>query len=120
MRFQLTVASLFAAALAAPAPQTTPTEDCPNPAHCSGPPDSANYENIDITDYSLRTNNGTIQSVYFKLSGENATDLVCKTGVIPSLPAPVVTCGDSDYRFGMVGPMNGDYGLAIYHQTSPA
>jgi hypothetical protein len=99
----LTIASLFAAALAAPTPQTT---DCPNPAHCGGPPDPAHYENVDITDWSLRKNNGTIQSVYFKLSGENATDLVCETGVIPSLPAPVVNCGDSDYRYDSFWTIN--------------
>jgi hypothetical protein len=123
----LTLASLFAAALAAPAPQTTPIPECPNPAHCpqNGLPNPDHYENIDITDWSLRKNNGTIQSVYFKLSGDNATDLVCERGVIPSLPAPVVTCGDSDYRFGMVAPNSewndsDDFGLAIYHQTSPA
>lgn len=112
-------AALFGAAIAAPAAQTP---ECPNPAHCGPPSNPANYENIDITDYSLRRNNGTIQSVYFKLSGENATDLVCETGAIPSLPAPVVTCGDSDYRFGMLAPANGttEFGIAVYHQTGVA
>jgi hypothetical protein len=114
----LTLASVFAAALAAPAPQTS---DCPNPAHCGAAPDPAHYENVNIEDYSLRKNNGTIQSVYFKLSAGNATDLVCQTGATPSLPGPVVICGDSDYRFGLTAPQNGtsDAGLAIYHETSP-
>lgn len=57
----IAVASLFAAALAAPAPAPQ-TTDCPNPAHCGTAPDPAKYENIDISDYYLRKNNG-IQSV---------------------------------------------------------
>ncbi|KAJ4374007.1 hypothetical protein N0V83_002746 [Neocucurbitaria cava] len=102
-------------------PQTT---DCPNPAHCGGgAPDPSTYENINIADYTLRKNNGTIQAVYFKLSGNNATGIVCETGAVPTVPSEVVTCGTSDYRFGVVEDPNGgedtDVGLAIYHQTSP-
>ncbi|KAF2032185.1 hypothetical protein EK21DRAFT_99078 [Setomelanomma holmii] len=113
-----TVASFLAAtALAAPAPQTT---DCPNPAHCGGSaPDPATYENIDISDYFLRKNDG-IQSVSFKLSGNNHTDLSCSIGAT-TLPSNVTTCGDSDYRFGLIEPLtNGsDVSFRIYHQTAP-
>lgn len=107
--------ALFAAALAAPAPQTT---GCPNPAHCGPAPDPSKYENIDISDFYLRKNDG-IQNAGFKLSGNNATDIACEIGAVPSLPSEVVTCGTSDYRFGLIKGQDSDYGLAIYHQTSP-
>ncbi|KAL6712659.1 hypothetical protein ACN47E_000536 [Coniothyrium glycines] len=116
----LTIASLFAAAaLAAPMPQTP---DCPNPAHCgTAPPDPSTYENIDISDYILRKNNG-IQSISFKLSsGATTTDISCSISAVPSIPSDVVTCGTSAYRFGVVANPNGgsEPGIAIYHQTSP-
>lgn len=114
----LTLTPLFAiAALAAPAPQTT---DCPNPAHCGGPPDPSSYENIDISDYTLRKNDG-IQAVYFKLSGNNATDIVCQTGAVPSIPSEVVTCGETKYRFGLVEDPSGgsEPSVAVYHETAP-
>lgn len=120
MRFSTAASILFAgAAFAAPtpAPQTT---DCPNPAHCPAPVDPNKYENIDITDYSLRKNNG-IQNVSFTLKGETGEDVQCSIGKTDSLPSPVVTCGDSPYRFGLIEPTDGatgDAGLAIYHQTS--
>lgn len=110
------VSALLATALAAPAPQTT---GCPNPAHCGGsPPDPSTYENVDIADLYIRKNNG-IQSASFKLTGANATDLACEIGVVPELPSEVVTCGDSDYRFGLTKGENTEFGLAIYHQTAP-
>ncbi|KAJ4384234.1 hypothetical protein N0V86_001081 [Didymella sp. IMI 355093] len=110
-----TIASLFAAAaVAAPAPQTT---DCPNPAHCGGAPDVSKYENVDISDFSLRRNDG-IQNASFKLSGNNGTDISCEIGAVPSLPSEVVACGTSDYRFGLTKGESSEYGLAIYHQTS--
>ncbi|CAO2657521.1 Nn.00g036470.m01.CDS01 [Neocucurbitaria sp. VM-36] len=117
MQFITVASALFAAALAAPAPQTT---DCPNPAHCGGAPDPSTYENIDISDYTLRKNDG-IQSVYFKLSGTNGTGIVCQTGAVPTVPSEVVSCGESAYRFGVVADPNGgeETGLAIYHQTAP-
>lgn len=111
----LTIASLFAAALAAPAPQST---GCPNPAHCGGAPDPSKYENININEFYLRKNDG-IQNAGFKLSGNNVTDIACEIGAVPSLPSEVVTCGTSNYRFGLTKGESTDYGLAIYHQTSP-
>nr|WPZ50800.1 Alt a 1 domain-containing protein [Alternaria solani]WPZ50801.1 Alt a 1 domain-containing protein [Alternaria solani]WPZ50802.1 Alt a 1 domain-containing protein [Alternaria solani]WPZ50803.1 Alt a 1 domain-containing protein [Alternaria solani]WPZ50804.1 Alt a 1 domain-containing protein [Alternaria solani] len=115
-----TLAALFgAAAMAAPAPQTP---ECPNPAHCGGPPDPSTYENIDISDYTLRKNNGTIQSVSFKLSGNNATDLECSGGPYPVLGGEVDTCGDSKYRFAMTPAENGTdaFGIRIYHELGLA
>lgn len=115
MQFFTVASALFAAALAAPAPQTS---DCPNPAHCGGsPPDPSTYENIDITDFFVRKNNG-VQNASFKLTGKNATDLECTIGAT-GLPSKVVTCGDSDYRFGLTKGDTTEFGLAIYHQTSP-
>lgn len=105
MQFFVVASALFTAALAAPSSQA---------------PDPSTYENIDITDYTLRKNDG-IQAIYFKLSGNNATGIVCETGAVPTIPSEVVTCGDSDYRFGVVAATtsDSDVGLAIYHQTSP-
>ncbi|KAH6620405.1 hypothetical protein C7974DRAFT_232779 [Boeremia exigua] len=111
-----TALALFGAALAAPAPQTS---DCPNPAHCGGGPiDPSTYENVDISELYIRKNNG-IQNASFKLTGDNATDLVCEIGAVAELPSEVVTCGDSDYRFGLTKGEESEFGLAIYHQTAP-
>ncbi|KAI4911861.1 hypothetical protein J4E90_006678 [Alternaria incomplexa] len=113
-----TLAALFgAAAMAAPAPQTS---DCPNPAHCQGPPDVNSYENVNFKDYTIRKNNGTLQSVSFKIDGRNATDLSCVGGPYPTLPAPIVNCGDSKYRFAMTKDINGDYPITLYHELGTA
>jgi hypothetical protein len=92
----IAAASLFAAALAAPMAQTS---DCPNPAHC-GEPSTTVYENVDISDYTLRKNNGIIESVTFKLKGdETAEPILCSVGPTPTLPSETVVCGDnSKYR----------------------
>lgn len=111
----LTIASLFAAAVvAAPAPQTA---DCPNPAHCSSPPNPAHYENVDISGLTIRKNDNGIQNASFKLSGQDGTDIPCEIGAVPSLPSEVVTCGTSDYRFGLTKGKSTEFGLAIYHET---
>lgn len=113
-----TLAALFgAAAMAAPAAQTP---DCPNPAHCQGPPDVNSYENVNFKDYTIRKNNGTLQSVSFKIDGRNATDLSCVGGPYPTLPAPIVNCGDSKYRFAMTKDINGDYPITLYHELGTA
>ncbi|OAL06134.1 hypothetical protein IQ06DRAFT_301178 [Phaeosphaeriaceae sp. SRC1lsM3a] len=118
----LTIASLFAAAaIAAPAPQTS---DCPNPAHCGTPSDPSKYENVDITDYTLRKNDSGIQSISFKLSGQNATDILCEVSPFTGFPSKTVTCGstdpDSGYRFIAIEPKGeGDADIAVYHQTAP-
>jgi hypothetical protein len=110
------VASLFAAALAAPAPQTS---DCPNPAHC-GTPSTAHTENVDVKDFFLRKDGDSITSVDFKLSGDNATDVSCAIGAT-GLPSKTITCGepDSGYRFILIEPKDPsrDADLALYHQT---
>jgi hypothetical protein len=112
-------ASLFAAALAAPVAQTP---DCPNPAHC-GPPDTTYYENIDISDYTLRRNGSAITSVNFKLSGDSAKNISCAIGAT-TLPSETITCGepDSGYRFILIKPTDPsrDADIAIYHQTGQA
>lgn len=118
MQFITVASALFAAALAAPTPQNS---DCPKPTHCGGSaPDPSTYENIDISDYYLRKDDG-IQSISFKLSGNNATNIACEIGAVPTLPSEVVACGESDYRFGVIESPNGQTGpgLAIYHQTAP-
>jgi hypothetical protein len=56
----------------------------------------------------------------FKLSGNDAKDLVCKTGAIASLPSDTITCGDSNYRFVLTKGKETDYSLSIYHQTGVA
>ncbi|KAF2823322.1 hypothetical protein CC86DRAFT_65998 [Ophiobolus disseminans] len=105
----LTLASLFATtALAAPAPQ-------PNPS---------SYENINIDDFSLRHNNGKIESISFSLSGDNATCLSCETC---STPEPNVNIGYGDkeiseYRFSLVEPVDlagSVFNVTIVHQTAP-
>jgi hypothetical protein len=114
----LTAATLFAAALAAPTPQTP---DCPNPAHCGGsaPLDPASYENIDISDFFLRKNPG-IQSAGFKLTGNNGT-VACSIGAVESLPSAVEACGDSKYRFGLIESTDGsEIGLRLYREIGPA
>ena len=57
MRFFTAASVLFAAAIAAPTPAPQ-TSDCPNPAHCGEPADPSKYENVNISDYYLRKNNG--------------------------------------------------------------
>jgi hypothetical protein len=115
----LAAASLFAAAFAAPAPQTS---DCPNPAHC-GTPSPERYENINISNFFLRKNGSSIDSVDFKLSGENADNISCAIGAT-GLPSATITCGepDSNYRFILIKPTDPsrDADLAIYHQTGQA
>jgi hypothetical protein len=101
---QFIVASaLFAAAIAAPAPVS-----------------QTSSENINISDYFLRKNNG-IQAVDFTLQGNNGT-VKCAIGATPSLPSEVVACGDSKYRFGLIKPTAAysDAGLAVYHEYGPA
>jgi hypothetical protein len=115
----LVAASLFAAALAAPAAQTP---DCPNPAHC-GAPSTGPYENVDITDYFLRKNGSDITSVDFKLSGNAGKNISCAIGAT-TLPSETITCGEPDsmYRFIMTKPTDPsrDADIAIYHQTGQA
>jgi hypothetical protein len=108
----LIAASIFAAALAAPAP--VPKDDAP-----------ASTENVYVTDFYLRKNieTGKISSVDFKLSGKNATNIACDFSN-PTLPSDTVTCGapDSNYRVILVKPTeaNHDVDLSIYHQTGQA
>ncbi|USP82864.1 hypothetical protein yc1106_10138 [Curvularia clavata] len=85
-------------------------------------------EMVTITDYSLRWNFNQVESVSFKLSGNNATDLECTSpsGAIQQIPSPVYTCGDSKYRFGLQPVQSGfnmndpQYNIAVYHETGPA
>lgn len=114
----LTAATLFAAALAAPAPQTS---DCPNPAHCGGSaPDPSTFDNVDVTDFFLRKNPG-ILNAGFKLSGKNGT-VQCEIGAVESLPSEVEVCGDSKYRFGLIEATGAgsEVGLRLYRETGLA
>jgi hypothetical protein len=107
----ITVASLFAAAaLAAPAaiPQDVP----------------AYVETVTVTKFFLRKNTetGTIDSVDFKLSGDDATDISCAISA-PTLPSETITCGDnSPYRFILTKSTDAtrEVELSIYHQTGQA
>jgi hypothetical protein len=106
----ITVASLFAAAaLAAPAaiPQDTPTY----------------VETVTVTKFFLRKNTetGTIDSVDFKLSGDDATNISCAISA-PTLPSETTNCGDSDYRFVLTKSTDAtsEVELWIYHQTGQA
>jgi hypothetical protein len=110
----ITAASLFAVALAAPAPQASGAPTCPEV-----------YENINVTDFSLRKNNGTIQSVSFKMTGDAAKEpILCSIGESPSFPSEMVTCDDgkSKYRVVLIAPKDGstDPEIAMYHETGQA
>jgi hypothetical protein len=102
--------TLFAA-LAAALPQNTPNPDA--------------YENIDIADFTVRKNEpeGTISAVSFKLSGDDAKDLLCEASD-PSFPTDVITCGETKYRFALFPSENQDEGyefnLRLYHELGPA
>lgn len=103
------ITSLFAG-LTAALPQATPVP--------------GSYENIDISDFSVRKTSGeptTIQSVYFKINGTDATDLVCSVSD-PAYPSKVITCGESKYRFAIapaaVEPY--EFELSLYHELGPA
>ncbi|KAK2042771.1 hypothetical protein LZ31DRAFT_555859 [Colletotrichum somersetense] len=106
MKFTLaTVVALFgASAIAAPAPQGASVLP---------------YENIDISDLSVRRlQNGTVTNVNFLLSGNDAKDLAC--GAATDVPSYVITCGESKYRFAIFHGNKTDYGLRIYHELAPA
>ncbi|KAF2451794.1 hypothetical protein P171DRAFT_426247 [Karstenula rhodostoma CBS 690.94] len=113
----LTAATLFAAALAAPAPQTS---DCPNPAHCGGGSPDPSTDNVDITNFYLRKN-PSIQNAGFTLSGNNGT-VKCEIGAVESLPSTVVVCGDSKYRFGLIEATTAgaEVGVRLYRETGTA
>jgi hypothetical protein len=119
----IAAASLFAAALAAPAPKPQ-TSDCPNPAHCGETSPTA-YENIDITDFWLRKNNGSIESVSFKMTGDEAKEpILCSVGATPTFPSATITCDDgkSNYRVILTAPKDSadDVTISLYHQTGQA
>jgi hypothetical protein len=117
MQFIAVATALFATALAAPA--VAPTADCPNPAHCQGPPEVGSYENINIKNLFVRKTGDKVVAVDFKLSGDDVTDIVCKNGPV-ELGANLATCGDSQYRVSLIKGKTTDFGLAIYHQTGQA
>ncbi|GAB0135923.1 hypothetical protein EsDP_00004244 [Epichloe bromicola] len=90
------------------------------------------------TDESLRTEKTTItnlfvrqyvtggdkriDSVTFKLSGDNATDLDC-AAQSPEFPNPQrpTTCGTSKYRFTLrPGTDGSEFSLRLYHELAPA
>jgi hypothetical protein len=101
MKYFAVASALLATAFAAPAAQ-------------------GRTENINITDLFVRKNGDKITAFDFKLSGNDAKDLVCKTGAIASLPSETITCGDSNYRFVLTKGKETDYSLTIYHQTGVA
>lgn len=82
-------------------------------------PDPSTYENVDITDFSVReeyANSTTVQSiesVYFVLNG-NTT---CQAND-PGLDGTVFTCGETSYRFGLINGTESDFALRIYKATS--
>jgi hypothetical protein len=84
-------------------------------------------ENIDIADFTVRktqaagSDEKTIEAVSFKLSGDDAKELLCEKSK-PGLPSEVITCGDSKYRFVLQeGTVEGyEFGLTIYHELGTA
>jgi hypothetical protein len=63
--------------------------------------------------------NGTVRNMSFKLTGRNATDLLCaKTD--PDFPSAVITCGDSKYRFALYPGKEFEYSLRLYHELGLA
>ncbi|KAG9255657.1 uncharacterized protein F5Z01DRAFT_550652 [Emericellopsis atlantica] len=102
--------------LAAAAPKATST-----------PPNPDSYENVDIADFTVRKEQAAgqdtptaINSVSFKLSGDDATDLACSASN-PDFPSEVITCGDSKYRFVLQpGSDDAEFGLTLYHELGPA
>lgn len=109
------LATLFAAALAAPAPQTT---DCPNPAHCGSPPDPSTYDNVDISNLFVRKN-PDVKSFDFDIKGANGTAR-CEADSFDKLPQ-IVVCGDSNYRAGLTElTEDGKAEISVYRQTGPA
>jgi hypothetical protein len=110
MQFFIAASVFAAAALAAPAP--VPQDNVP-----------ARTETVDITKFFLRKNTekGTIDSVDFLLSGDEATDIQCAISN-PTLPSETTTCGDSPYSFVLTAPKDdsSEVTLALYHQTGQA
>ncbi|KAH8886328.1 hypothetical protein GQ53DRAFT_809651 [Thozetella sp. PMI_491] len=83
--------------------------------------DGGMTETISIGDLSVRIPYGsdTIESVYFRLNGTDATNLDC-LATSPGLKWTVFTCGDSKYRFGLGPGTNVTYALRIYHELGIA
>jgi hypothetical protein len=83
-------------------------------------------ENIDLAEFTVRktqafdSDKKTIEAVSFKLSGDDAKDLLCEASK-PGFPSEVITCGDSKYRF-VIQEGTGDYefGLTLYHELGTA
>ncbi|KAG6031508.1 hypothetical protein E4U41_007542 [Claviceps citrina] len=114
-----TILSVAAATLvsAAPAPERDPNATV--------------YENINISDFYVRkTTDGpqshnypVIEMVSFRLSGDNATDIVCE-GNKPEYPNPksVFSCANSYYSFSLHPGVSAGYefSLQIYHALGAA
>lgn len=91
-----------------------------NPAHSTNAtaPDPSTYENIDISDLSIREilegntlNVIGVESASFTLNG----NLTCESDVI-DLTGVVYGCADSSkYSFAVVNGSTTDYALRIYH-----
>ncbi|KAI0007341.1 hypothetical protein F4779DRAFT_515624 [Xylariaceae sp. FL0662B] len=112
MRFIAATAIFFflgTTALAAPTPQD----------------DDPQSEDVSITDFYAHkagangTTAGTVDSVSFKLSGENATDLSCSAST--GIPSDVITCSETVYRFALYpGNSTANFVLRIYHELGVA
>lgn len=107
--------ALFFAGLAAAAPSSLLATLTNGTA-----PDPSSYENVDITDFSVREQLAgsslaveSIASVYFVLNG-NTT---CKAEN-PGLEGTVFGCGETNYSFGLVNGTDTDFALRIYKATS--
>ncbi|KAI9901062.1 hypothetical protein N3K66_002879 [Trichothecium roseum] len=86
---------------------------------------AAATENVDISDLTVRKTSGeptTIQSVSFKLKGDDADGLACEASN-PAFPSEVITCGESKYRFVISAGEPADeseFGLRVYHELGTA
>ena len=104
----ITLAALAGAAMAVPAPQAPSTD----------------FEVLKIRSYMSITLNGKITDVEFRLTGDNATDLLCVGAPIDPIPKPQpIKCGgvdgglDTPYSFNVVRDENeaSGYALQFFH-----
>jgi hypothetical protein len=82
----------------------------------AAPADLGRREEIAISNMTvITTEQGEVTSVYFSLTGENATNLACQADGL-RFPSEVYTCGDSKYRFALWKGVNVTYALRLYHE----
>ncbi|KAI0844658.1 hypothetical protein F5Y00DRAFT_248286 [Daldinia vernicosa] len=89
-----------------------------------------NSEDVSIADFIVHKagasggSAGIVDGVSFKLTGNDATDLSCSATadqITDGVPTDVITCGDSKYRFALVGsPDYSTFILQVFHELGTA